>query len=288
MYDPKVGRWTSQDPEGFLAGDADLYRYVGNSPTNATDPSGLEEIPKYTDAPIGGWREVPGKKGQKPGVQGTFSWKMEVHPDRDYVIRAEFWFEPGKDNPSKQIGFLQVIHQYTVGNKPFFAVPPRFENQMKAFCTKPELANRPDITYVDNWLYYGVEWNDTKRTFVAPPGFALGAGKPKPVTAYTVDIPGSRRIARTGMGDVVARFETAVITFDSHEVLGVLKWGFKIPDKPGSRIEILNGTPSDFSLEVSGDFKKLIEKGNTVKAITHKVGKPDTSSIRVGGTSALP
>jgi len=32
----------SQDPIGFAGGDANLYRYVGNSPTNATDPSGLE------------------------------------------------------------------------------------------------------------------------------------------------------------------------------------------------------------------------------------------------------
>jgi len=35
----------SQDPIGFAGGDANLYRYVGNGPTNATDPSGLEEFP---------------------------------------------------------------------------------------------------------------------------------------------------------------------------------------------------------------------------------------------------
>jgi hypothetical protein len=29
------------DPLGFAAGDANLYRYVGNDPTNATDPTGL-------------------------------------------------------------------------------------------------------------------------------------------------------------------------------------------------------------------------------------------------------
>ncbi len=34
--------WLSQDPAGFAAGDSNLYRYVGNSPTNATDPSGLQ------------------------------------------------------------------------------------------------------------------------------------------------------------------------------------------------------------------------------------------------------
>jgi RHS repeat-associated protein len=41
-YDPKQGRFISQDPIGFAAGDANLYRYTGNSPTNRTDPSGLD------------------------------------------------------------------------------------------------------------------------------------------------------------------------------------------------------------------------------------------------------
>jgi RHS repeat-associated protein len=41
-YSPKMGRFISQDPIGFAAGDANLYRYVGNGPTMATDPSGLK------------------------------------------------------------------------------------------------------------------------------------------------------------------------------------------------------------------------------------------------------
>ena len=41
VQDPGTGRWTSQDPLSFAAGDADLYRFVGNSPTNFTDKSGL-------------------------------------------------------------------------------------------------------------------------------------------------------------------------------------------------------------------------------------------------------
>ena len=41
-YDAALGRWLSQDPIGFEAGDANLYRYVGNRPITATDPSGLE------------------------------------------------------------------------------------------------------------------------------------------------------------------------------------------------------------------------------------------------------
>jgi RHS repeat-associated protein len=37
-----AGRFISQDPMGFAAGDTNLYRYVGNRPTMATDPNGLE------------------------------------------------------------------------------------------------------------------------------------------------------------------------------------------------------------------------------------------------------
>lgn len=39
-YDPSTGRWLSQDPIGFEAGDENLYRYVENDPMGATDPSG--------------------------------------------------------------------------------------------------------------------------------------------------------------------------------------------------------------------------------------------------------
>lgn len=43
MYDPAVGRFLSEDPLGFAAGDTNLQRYVSNSPTNHTDPTGLLE-----------------------------------------------------------------------------------------------------------------------------------------------------------------------------------------------------------------------------------------------------
>ena len=39
-YDPHTGRFLSQDPLSFAAGDSNLYRFVRNSPTNFIDPSG--------------------------------------------------------------------------------------------------------------------------------------------------------------------------------------------------------------------------------------------------------
>jgi hypothetical protein len=43
VFDPTIGRWQTKDPKSFDAGDTNLYRYVGNHPTMATDPSGLFE-----------------------------------------------------------------------------------------------------------------------------------------------------------------------------------------------------------------------------------------------------
>ncbi|MEW4454562.1 RHS repeat-associated core domain-containing protein [Bremerella sp. JC817] len=42
-YIAELGRWMSQDPIEFEAGDENLYRYVGNDATLRIDPSGLQD-----------------------------------------------------------------------------------------------------------------------------------------------------------------------------------------------------------------------------------------------------
>jgi RHS repeat-associated protein len=77
-YDSKLGRWISEDPIGFAAGDANLYRYVGNSPTNATDPDGLEQRRSVNDfyiLDVIGQR-VSGPNGGKPGPWGDFRYTI--------------------------------------------------------------------------------------------------------------------------------------------------------------------------------------------------------------------
>ena len=46
-YDPAAGRFLQQDPVGFAAGDANLYRYAFNSPTLYRDPSGMTAAVGY-------------------------------------------------------------------------------------------------------------------------------------------------------------------------------------------------------------------------------------------------
>jgi RHS repeat-associated protein len=43
-YEAVTGRFMSLDPLGFAAGDANLFRYVGNDTTNGVDPSGLQQF----------------------------------------------------------------------------------------------------------------------------------------------------------------------------------------------------------------------------------------------------
>jgi RHS repeat-associated protein len=46
-YAPTIGRFLSEDPIEFFAGDPNLYRYVGNEPVMGTDPTGLRrDLPR--------------------------------------------------------------------------------------------------------------------------------------------------------------------------------------------------------------------------------------------------
>jgi RHS repeat-associated protein len=51
-YYPGLGRFLSEDPKGFDAGDYNLFRYCKNDPEDLTDPTGLDPVPPAT-SPIG-------------------------------------------------------------------------------------------------------------------------------------------------------------------------------------------------------------------------------------------
>jgi RHS repeat-associated protein len=72
-YDPAVGRFMRQDPMGFAAGDANLYRYVANGPLLHSDPTGLLELSLFARATTG--------RGRQAGRLYTVEVKGTVKPD---------------------------------------------------------------------------------------------------------------------------------------------------------------------------------------------------------------
>jgi RHS repeat-associated protein len=68
-YDSANGRFISEDPLGFDAGDSNLSRYVGNSSTNAVDPDGNRGLPPVRVVPRNPPRNFPGTGTQRqPGI----------------------------------------------------------------------------------------------------------------------------------------------------------------------------------------------------------------------------
>jgi RHS repeat-associated protein len=98
VYSPSLGRWLSNDPLGFEAGDQNWYRAIANNPGNGNDPSGLDagigglvvdEMPEIPRNPYGIW--VP------KNPEDTF-WGL---------IREDVW-----DTGSQIVGMLPGVGDY--------------------------------------------------------------------------------------------------------------------------------------------------------------------------------
>jgi RHS repeat-associated protein len=83
-YDPRAGRFTSEDPLGFAAGDVNLSRYVGNGPTLWVDPSGMDGLPPNLSGPD---LTLP---NDPPVLDGTIMAGGSWNP-ANWVGRAGFW-----------------------------------------------------------------------------------------------------------------------------------------------------------------------------------------------------
>lgn len=80
-YDAGVGRWLSEDPIGFEGGDGNLYRFVGNNPLDATDPSGNYEVrlPTPEETVNGPVNTCKCQNGMMVPVVGDGDWCTELH-----------------------------------------------------------------------------------------------------------------------------------------------------------------------------------------------------------------
>jgi len=67
-YDPKTGRFLSEDAIGFAGGDANLQRYVYNNPLKFIDPTGMSGGGSGGSGSGGGWSGGGWSGGTAPGV----------------------------------------------------------------------------------------------------------------------------------------------------------------------------------------------------------------------------
>jgi RHS repeat-associated protein len=97
-YDPEQGRFIEIDPIIFSGGDVDLYRYVGNSPPNLADPSGLSS--KFWKANM----DVLRKYGFNPHGD-----PMRLGGDWDTILRKIAELIEKEPNKYRICGHLQTI-----------------------------------------------------------------------------------------------------------------------------------------------------------------------------------
>lgn len=98
MYDPTLGRWIAEDPTGFQAADANLYRYVGNAPVTNVDQTGEQAssitwvnrktLPATFEQRLVGL-QLEKKKGTEAGyLFGVdISWKGATYPKEGYFVQ---------------------------------------------------------------------------------------------------------------------------------------------------------------------------------------------------------
>jgi RHS repeat-associated protein len=83
LLSPSLGRWLTNDPLGFNAGDVNLYRYIGNGPLYTCDPSGLQGFgipapvftrpgPTFPGGGIFPGINPPARGGAFPGIYPPF------------------------------------------------------------------------------------------------------------------------------------------------------------------------------------------------------------------------
>jgi RHS repeat-associated protein len=93
-YDAAIGRFTSQDPKRFAAGDTNLYRYVGNDPANRVDSSGEFGTPAsiIAGAAIGAGQELT------VGGDRQFGGALSARKNAP-VCKASFMVHPLRAQP---------------------------------------------------------------------------------------------------------------------------------------------------------------------------------------------
>lgn len=138
-YDPKAGRFISQDPIEFKSGDADFYRYVGNNPTNFIDPSGLIDVRDFQKA-----LTEPGYLTIDPSMTGDPS---RFKPEEGSTLVPISILIPPKTPPSLEA----PSPPFNSGEQPPGVGVPNYSTDADALFTPQGVLKIPDGTICTVW-----------------------------------------------------------------------------------------------------------------------------------------
>ena len=132
IYNLVTYAWAQRDPLGYAAGDANLYRYCGNMPTSAVDPSGNIWI----------WKNSP--QSERGDACATSRYDTVLDLAMDLKLNAKEyreWLESADDKP------LPVDHTSPVGLGRKFTVP---NVVIQFLATNRLMSILPDLTFAVN------------------------------------------------------------------------------------------------------------------------------------------
>jgi RHS repeat-associated protein len=94
---PSLGRFTTTDPLGFGGGDANLYGYVGQAPTDGFDPSGLFNPHRTGDEPGGALEGIQ----EGLGINFADAWNGLVQRATDVIDGARAFWDHAEKNDAR-------------------------------------------------------------------------------------------------------------------------------------------------------------------------------------------
>ncbi|MBY0527128.1 MAG: hypothetical protein K2R98_27280, partial [Gemmataceae bacterium] len=295
------GSFIYEATEGYSGLDSFIYQAVGSNGARSEDTRVQLFVQGQDKEPV--TTPQMGNSG-KDAKGGVLQWKIQANENKSLgnAVLAVFDYVPSKDNPCKNITFLQIV-QSTIAKKPNFPTDDdgkSLADYFKQYSTKSGWFLDHDPLSQGTQPYFGAVWDAKAKKWAsgseekegAP--LLLGNGPEKKI-ARMADLPMDDE-GRKGRGVVAYKFETAVFCIDTQEVLGVITCGFTIPDDPKKAIEL---DKVQFKLGVSDDFREAVQNANDVQGKKIKVGDKEFTlnamlhaqldgSAKLTGAAVLP
>jgi RHS repeat-associated protein len=136
-----TGRWLQQDPILFRAGDPNLYRVVGNNPTNKVDPSGLQvdSISKTASTPSGA--ELVAWAFASIGIGGAYAGSRPVYPSGRFYDFWDWIFGRPLTTPARPA--MPVSPAISTPIRPPAPVPPSVSQPLRPPAPIPPVVSTP-------------------------------------------------------------------------------------------------------------------------------------------------